>query len=183
MARGSFRGATTKAVAAHNDMLAASPSSPERGGGEKDDGLELTEGGSGAVAVPEGQDYLRGTCEDPELTAAGYYVCGSNADREWHWHGPDRKWHDDHRSEDAAVRAALKDLRKSAAAKTGGVATPPLDRTVNSDDKPSTTEGVSEADIAWLEAVKSSALGGANGPTAARIDRILAALHTPRGEG
>lgn len=55
-------------------------------------------------------DYLTGTCDDPRLQAAGYTVCGSNADREWHWQEPGGKWHDRYKSEDAAVAAALKHL-------------------------------------------------------------------------
>jgi hypothetical protein len=45
------------------------------------------------------------------LADNGYMVCGSNGDREWHWHGPDGKWHDGYRSEYAAVKAALRDLK------------------------------------------------------------------------
>lgn len=56
------------------------------------------------------EDQFANTCEDRRLREAGFFVCGSNADREWHWHGPDRKWHDGYRSEYAAVRAALKAL-------------------------------------------------------------------------
>lgn len=54
--------------------------------------------------------YEVGTCEDPRLRRAGYYVCSSDADREWHWRGPDGKWRDRYRSEQAAVNAALRDL-------------------------------------------------------------------------
>ena len=56
---------------------------------------------------------LRGTCEDPRLKQAGYIVCGSNADREWHWKPPGGAWRDGHRSEEAAVNAALKHLAAS----------------------------------------------------------------------
>lgn len=58
--------------------------------------------------------HLRGSCEDPRLMAAGYTVCGSNGDREWHWRPPGGPWHDGHRSEGAAVNAALRHLEEVA---------------------------------------------------------------------
>lgn len=63
--------------------------------------------------TPDDPHFVRGTCEDPRLAASGYYVCGSNGDREWHWHGPDRKWHDGYRSEYAAVNAALREIARA----------------------------------------------------------------------
>lgn len=59
------------------------------------------------------RDFTLGTCEDPRLEAADYFVCGSDCDRRWHWHGPNGKWHDGYRSEYAAVNAALRDLKIS----------------------------------------------------------------------
>lgn len=56
---------------------------------------------------------FEGTCEDPRLLAAGYKVCGSNGDREWHWQRNGGEWHDGYRSESAAVNAALRDLKAS----------------------------------------------------------------------
>ena len=57
--------------------------------------------------MSDSQDYLTGTCEDPRLKAAGYYVCGSNGDTQWHWHCDNKVWRDGYRSERAAVKAAL----------------------------------------------------------------------------
>ena len=54
---------------------------------------------------------LRGSCEDPRLTGAGYIVCGSACDTEWHWRAPGGPWHDGFKSEYSAVRAALRALR------------------------------------------------------------------------
>ncbi|HEV7251458.1 MAG TPA: hypothetical protein VGN93_31155 [Shinella sp.] len=53
---------------------------------------------------------LRGSCEDPRLVGAGYVVCGSDADRQWHWQAPGGPWNDGYKSENAAVNAALRDL-------------------------------------------------------------------------
>lgn len=63
-----------------------------------------------------------GTCEDRRLEAAGYFVCGSNEDREWHWRGPDQQWRDGYRSEYAAVNAALRHLRNLTSHKRAGSA-------------------------------------------------------------
>lgn len=67
-------------------------------------------------------DQYQGTCEDRRLISAGYKVCGSGADTQWHWHGPDGKWHDGYRSENAAVNAALRDLASSMPSADGGPA-------------------------------------------------------------
>jgi hypothetical protein len=55
-------------------------------------------------------DPCAGTCEDRRLLQAGYIICGSNADQEWHWRAPNSRWHDGYRSESAAVNAALRNL-------------------------------------------------------------------------
>jgi len=60
-------------------------------------------------------ELVAGTCEDVRLASAGYIVCGSNADREWHWAAPGGRWHDGYRTEYAAVNAALRDLKKRGA--------------------------------------------------------------------
>jgi hypothetical protein len=53
---------------------------------------------------------VAGTCEDHSLMAAGYTVCGSAGDTQWHWQEPTGCWHDGYRTEYAAVNAALKHL-------------------------------------------------------------------------
>ena len=72
-----------------------------------------------ALRSPPGEDdvervadplSLVGSCEDRRLIAAGYKVCGSHANREWHWQAPNGPWHDGYRSEEAAVRAAISAL-------------------------------------------------------------------------
>lgn len=63
------------------------------------------------VQPPEAAaDQFANTCEDRRLLSAAYTVCGSNGDREWHWRPPGGPWRAGFRSEDAAVRAALKHL-------------------------------------------------------------------------
>jgi hypothetical protein len=59
--------------------------------------------------------HIRGSCEDPRLVSAGYVVCGSGANTQWHWHGPDGVWHDGFKSESAAVNSALRAIRNEGA--------------------------------------------------------------------
>jgi hypothetical protein len=56
------------------------------------------------------EDETFGTCEDPRLKCAGYYVCGSHGDTQWHWHCDNKVWRDGYKTESAAVNAALRHL-------------------------------------------------------------------------
>jgi hypothetical protein len=59
---------------------------------------------------PEADPTTLETCEDPRLRAAGYIVCGSDGDKQWHWKSPATAWHDGYRSERSAALAALRHL-------------------------------------------------------------------------
>lgn len=63
-----------------------------------------------AAGRTESPDGLEGSCEDPRLKAAGYFVCGSGANTEWHFRRPDGTWADRFPSEEAAVAAALAEV-------------------------------------------------------------------------
>jgi hypothetical protein len=60
------------------------------------------------------RDLYKGSCEDRRLLKAGYQVCSSSGEKEWHWRTPTSDWHDGYRSEEAAVNAALRNLKSHA---------------------------------------------------------------------